>query len=136
MAIDSTSTTASMDSQRPAESGGSYFPSPPETPEDSPRVSVSEGRFEGPTSKLAPIRRTDTGNNPLPPYARDFPEPAEDIDVAKQLALKPLNRSLHDSLKRFGTQDRFQKAEDPEARAAKMEAAKKQILDLHSQKTW
>lgn len=123
---------------KPTEANSSYFPSSqPQTPEDSPRGSISLSRPEEAVAPVAPrLHRSQTGSNPLPPFARDFPKPAEEIDVAKQLAMQPPKRSLHDSLRRWGTMERQQKVEDAETKARKFEEAKRELRALHSAKGW
>lgn len=68
---------------------------------------------------------------PIPPLEREYAAPTEELDVARQLAKKPLPRSLHSSLQRAATSSsRVPAVEDDETRARKLAAAKKELLAL------
>ncbi|KAK8055468.1 hypothetical protein PG993_000695 [Apiospora rasikravindrae] len=120
---------------QPAEEGTSYFP---KTAYSSRRSSISSNSTQ--TSAVSAesslpqppaLTRSYTGTNPLPPLARDFPAPTEDLDIATQLARMPLKRSLHDSLRRAATTEpRRARVDSPEIRARKLAAAKQDLLAL------
>ncbi|RYP47785.1 hypothetical protein DL768_006194 [Monosporascus sp. mg162] len=105
---------------QPSEAATSYFPErrPSSGSISSSNDSPTETPFTRPSA-------SPTGDNPLPPIDTPFPKPDGDIDVAAQLAKKPLPRSLHSSLKRAATLEKKAKVEDPEARARALAEAKK-----------
>lgn len=70
---------------------------------------------------------------PIPPLERQYMPPAEELDVARQLAMKPLPRSLHSSLQRAASATKKQVVEDEETRAKKLADAKRELLALAGQ---
>ncbi|KAK7989739.1 hypothetical protein PG989_010054 [Apiospora arundinis] len=122
---------ASAEHQRqPAEEGTSYFP---KTASSSRRSSISSTSTD--SSSVAPqppaLTRSHTGTNPLPPLARDFPPPKDELCIDTQLSLAPPKRSLHDSLRRAATEERRRpRADDAETKAQKLAAAKQEMLAL------
>lgn len=72
-------------------------------------------------------------NYPIPPLERQYTPPTEELDVARQLAKKPLPRSLHSSLQRAASASTQKKVEDEETRARKLADAKRQLLALAGQ---
>lgn len=69
----------------------------------------------------------------IPPLERQYVAPTEELDVARQLAKKPLPRSLHCSLQRAAVSTKKPMVEDNETRARKLAAAKKELLALAGQ---
>ncbi|KAK7941183.1 uncharacterized protein PG986_013570 [Apiospora aurea] len=121
---------------QPAEEGTSYFP---KTAYSSRRSSISSNSTQtsavsaesSPLLQPPALTRSYTGTNPLPPLARDFPAPKEDLDIATQLARTPPRRSLHDSLRRAATTEpRRARVDSPEIKARKLAAAKQDMLAL------
>ena len=119
--------TTSRGRTRPTEESTSYFP---ERPGSSGRSSLSSDSSQDEARLRPDIIRQQTGSNPLPPLAREFPAPTEELDIDKQLAKQPMKRSLHDSLRRAATAERRSKVEDAETKAQKLAAAKLQLLAL------
>lgn len=107
------------------EGSESYFPDVP-----SRRSSLSSTSAESPGPRPTNLIRQHTGLNPLDPMSRDFFKPAQDIDVAAQLALEPRKHSLHHSLKRAATNERVVVVEDSDTKAKKLAAAKVELLAL------
>lgn len=123
----SASQDANRGRTRPTEESTSYFP---ERSISSGRSSLSSDSSQDETPLRPDIVRQQTGSNPLPPLAREFPAPTEELDIDKQLAKQPMKRSLHDSLRRAATAERRSKFEDAETKAQKLAAAKLQLLAL------
>lgn len=125
------SETATSDPQtftgirKPIEGGESYFPDTA-----SRRSSLSSVSIESQEPRPESLVRQHTGLNPLDPLSRDFSKPAQEIDVAKQLALEPRKHSLHHSLKRAAANERVFVAEDTDTKAKKLAAAKAELLAL------
>jgi len=127
------------DSQ-PSEYSDSYFPSGPtsgSTSGSSSRTSSPVGSGSGadtttnPWSAGLPLNSPIGNYGPLPALAREFPKPPGDLDVAAQLAKKPLRWSLHSSLKLAAAgSERFkaQQADCAETRARKLEEAKREWM--------
>ncbi|KAK7969107.1 hypothetical protein PG988_008180 [Apiospora saccharicola] len=119
--------------RQPAEEGTSYFPKSGFSSRRSSISSTSTHTSSDSSSAPQPpvLSRSYTGTNPLPPAARDYPAPKEDLDIAAQLALTPPKRSLHDSLRRAATMEpRRPRADSPETKAKKLAAAKQDMLAL------
>ncbi|KAF7532058.1 hypothetical protein G7054_g8335 [Neopestalotiopsis clavispora] len=126
--------TPSSDSQmiagqpkKPVEAGESYFPE-----SATRRSSISSTSTNSNDSLPVPpkLPRSQTGDNPLDAMMRQYPQPVQDIDVARQLALAPPKRSLHDSLRRAATTERAISIDNAETKARKMAAAKAELLAL------
>lgn len=115
------------DIRRPIEDNASYFPEDNTSTESSGRSSLSDDGPERISRRPQQLRRAQTGNNPLEAMARNYAAPTEEVDIAKQLALEPQKRSLHDSLKRNATFERAPKVEDAETKAKKLAAAKAEL---------
>ena len=98
--------TTSRGRTRPTEESTRYFP---ERPGSSERSSLSSDSSQDEARLRPDIIRQQTGSNPLPPLAREFPAPTEELDIDKQLAMQPMKRSLHDSLRRAATSERRSK---------------------------
>ncbi|KAI0844982.1 hypothetical protein F5Y00DRAFT_247609 [Daldinia vernicosa] len=115
-------------SKLPSEAADSYFPE--RTP--SPASSISEAEDDAPTP-VAKANRMIGPEYPIPPLERDYSPPTEELDVAQQLAKKPLPRSLHSSLKRAASRTALKPVDDEETRRQKLAAAKKELLALAGQ---
>ncbi|KAI1659549.1 hypothetical protein F4813DRAFT_353290 [Daldinia decipiens] len=115
-------------SKQPSEAANSYFPE--RTP--SPASSVSEAEDDGPTP-VTKANRMIGAEYPIPPLEREYSRPTEELDVAQQLAKKPLPRSLHSSLQRAASRTAQRPVDDEETRRQKLAAAKKEILALAGQ---
>ncbi|KAL7627051.1 hypothetical protein AAE478_003827 [Parahypoxylon ruwenzoriense] len=108
-----------------SETSSSYFPASP-----SSSLSSSSSDTE------APVARTNHmigASYPIPPLERTYAAPTGELDVAAQLAMKPLPRSLHSSLQRAATTTRKPPVEDEETRARKLADAKRELLALAGQ---
>lgn len=124
--------------QQPSEVSRSYFPS---ASQPSPTSSSSSPLSSSPNSDsedslITPMTRASPMigmNYPIPPLERQYSAPTEELDVARQLAKKPLPRSLHSSLQRAAVSARKPLVEDGETRARKLAAAKKELLALAGQ---
>ncbi|OTB17868.1 hypothetical protein K445DRAFT_364894 [Daldinia sp. EC12] len=117
-------------SKQPSESADSYFPE--RTP--SPTSSVSETEDDGPAPVTKANNRMIGAEYPIPPLERQYSPPTQELDVAEQLAKKPLPRSLHSSLQRAASRPAARKpVDDEETRRQKLEAAKKELLALAGQ---
>jgi hypothetical protein len=110
---------------KPEEAGESYFPTT-----SSRRSSLSSTSTGSQESLPAKLLRSHTGANPLDAMSREYPEPTQEIDVAKQLAMQPRKHSLHHSLKRAAATERMVVVEDSETKAKKLAAAKAELLAL------
>ncbi|KAI2626567.1 hypothetical protein GGR54DRAFT_637138 [Hypoxylon sp. NC1633] len=121
--------------KQPSEISSSYFPNSSPSPtfsSASPLSASSETDEETPvsvTSRASPMIGT---NYPIPPLERQYTPPTEELDVAAQLARKPLPRSLHSSLQRAAATASTKKpvVEDEETRAKKLADAKRELLAL------
>ncbi|KAI1384577.1 uncharacterized protein F4822DRAFT_367249 [Hypoxylon trugodes] len=121
---------------QPAEVSSSYFPEASPSPTTS--TSSSETEEETPTitpSTAAKISNSMIGTNyPIPPLEREYAAPTGELDVAAQLAMKPLPRSLHSSLQRAAALPASPAVvEDGETRARKLANAKRELLALAGQ---
>ncbi|KAI0841527.1 hypothetical protein F5Y06DRAFT_259726 [Hypoxylon sp. FL0890] len=116
--------------QQPSESSNSYFPE--RTPSPTSSSSPSESDDETP-SAVTKANQMIGASYPIPPLERQYAPPTEEIDVARQLAMKPLPRSLHSSLQRAASASTKKPADDEETRAKKLADAKRQILALAGQ---
>ncbi|KAI1374546.1 hypothetical protein F4677DRAFT_447183 [Hypoxylon crocopeplum] len=113
--------------KQPSEVSSSYFPEASSSPTSS--SPSSETDEEGPT----PITRANQMiglNYPIPPLERQYSPPTGELDVARQLAMKPLPRSLHSSLQRAASASKIPVVENEEMRAKKLADAKRQLLAL------
>ncbi|OTB08358.1 hypothetical protein M426DRAFT_316982 [Hypoxylon sp. CI-4A] len=125
-----------VNTNQPSEVSASYFPegSPSPTSSTSPLSSSSEAEDETPSPSQSPATRATQmigTNYPIPPLEREYAPPTEELDVARQLAMKPLPRSLHSSLQRAAAVPvRQLVVEDDETRAQKLADAKRQLLAL------
>ncbi|KAG4219855.1 hypothetical protein PC116_g31666, partial [Phytophthora cactorum] len=118
-------------SKQPSESADSYFPE--RTPSPTSSVS-SETEDDGPTPVTKANNRMIGAEYPIPPLERQYSPPTQELDVAEQLAKKPLPRSLHSSLQRAASRPAARKpVDDEETRRQKLEAAKKELLALAGQ---
>ncbi|XXG96621.1 DNA topoisomerase [Hypoxylon texense] len=123
--------------QQPSEASSSYFPSASHSPtssSSSPLSSSSNSDSEdsSPLTRAAAAASPMVGlHYPIPPLERQYRAPTEELDVARQLAKKPLPRSLHSSLRRAAARKPL--VEDDETRARKLAAAKKELLALAGQ---
>ncbi|KAI1762493.1 hypothetical protein GGR53DRAFT_416226 [Hypoxylon sp. FL1150] len=123
--------------QQPSENMSSYFPavtssSPTSSsPLSSSSNSDSEESLFTPATKASPMIGS---SYPIPPLERRYMAPTEELDVAQQLAKKPLPHSLHSSLQRAAAvSTKKPLVEDDETRARKLAAAKKELLALAGQ---
>lgn len=114
-------TAQSRKLHQPSELATSYFPSGA-----SPDLASPTDSETSPPSSAQPLFL----NSPigigysLPALAREFKKPDNELDVAAQLAKKPLPRSLYSSLEIAAR--RQAPVEDPELKARKFEEAKRQ----------
>ncbi|KAI1469358.1 uncharacterized protein F4812DRAFT_422801 [Daldinia caldariorum] len=140
-----------LSKQQPSESADSYFPERA----TSPTSSVSESEDDSPmttTTTIPTIITTTTAATaisttpapkanrmigaeyPIPPLEREYSPPTQELDVAEQLAKKPLPRSLHSSLQRAASRPASRPpVDDEETRRLKLEAAKRELLALAGQ---
>lgn len=117
--------------RKPTEVSKSYFPDTEATSANtSRRSSISTNSTSSRDSLPGRLVRPHTGLNPLDALSREYPKPAEEIDVAKQLSLEPRKHSLYHSLKRSATSERAVAVEDAETKAKKLAAAKAEMLAL------
>ncbi|KAI8966354.1 hypothetical protein F5Y11DRAFT_354490 [Daldinia sp. FL1419] len=115
--------------QPPSEAADSYFPERTPSP-----TSSSETEDDGPTPAVAKASRMIGAEYPIPPLEREYSPPTEELDVAQQLAKKPLPRSLHSSLQRAASQQPAKRpVDDEETKRQKLAAAKKELLALAGQ---
>ncbi|KAK8095842.1 uncharacterized protein PG998_002471 [Apiospora kogelbergensis] len=118
--------------QQPSEESTSYFPKTASS-QSSRRSSISSTSTDSASAAPKPptLARSYTGTNPLPPLAREFPPPKDELCITTQLSLEPPKRSLHDSLRRAATEERRRpRVDDPETKAQKLAAAKQELLAL------
>ncbi|KAI0024749.1 hypothetical protein F4780DRAFT_552769 [Xylariomycetidae sp. FL0641] len=123
-----TKTASSQHPAQPAESSASYFPDEQYKSGRSSTASTSATNTPAETPAPKAPSPYATGDNPISPLDRAYAKPAEELDVAKQLAKKPVYWSTHGWLQRTATMEQKPRTEDPEARARKFEEAKKELL--------
>ncbi|KAI1074336.1 hypothetical protein F5B20DRAFT_440938 [Whalleya microplaca] len=117
--------TIKINKVQPSESSGSYFP---EAGTSVSSVSSETPPVETPATTKA--LNSPIGHYPLPPLEREYVEPTEELDVARQLSLKPLPWSLHSSLQRAASSEQKPVVEDETERARKFAEAKRELLAL------
>ncbi|KAI2470432.1 hypothetical protein F4781DRAFT_179984 [Annulohypoxylon bovei var. microspora] len=120
---------------KPSETSRSYFrdtsPSPTTSSLSESEEEASPSPAPSPNSK---INQMIGASYPIPPLEREYAPPTEELDVARQLAKKPLPRSLYSSLQRAATKpSRKLTVEDEETRAKKLADAKRELLALAGQ---
>lgn len=116
--------------KQPSETSRSYFPERTPSPIASSPLSESEDETPSPVAK---VNQMIGASYPIPPLERQYAPPTEELDVARQLAMKPLPRSLHSSLQRAATISPKKPVDDEETRARKLADAKRQLLALAGQ---
>ncbi|KAI1355670.1 hypothetical protein F5Y01DRAFT_150070 [Xylaria sp. FL0043] len=105
---------------QPLETSKSYFP---EGATDSTLPTPSASAAHTPSSSNPP-----SFNNPLSPLDREYTEPVWDLDIAEQLSKEPPYWSVKGWVQRTASSDEVAVKEDPETRAQKFEAAKRELL--------
>ncbi|KAI1144468.1 hypothetical protein F5Y05DRAFT_407860 [Hypoxylon sp. FL0543] len=115
---------------QPSESSHSYFPERTPSPTSLSPMSESDDETPSPVTKA---NQMIGASYPIPPLERQYTPPAGELDVARQLAMKPLPRSLHSSLQRAASIPAKKPVEDEETRAKKLADAKRQLLALAGQ---
>ncbi|KAI0883639.1 uncharacterized protein GGS22DRAFT_167594 [Annulohypoxylon maeteangense] len=120
---------------KPSETTHAYFRDTSPSPTTS---SLSESEEEtSPSPAPSPNSKANQmigASYPIPPLERQYAPPTEELDVAHQLAKKPLPRSLYSSLQRAAAKpSRKPVLEDEETRAKKLADAKKKLLALAGQ---
>ncbi|KAI1854812.1 hypothetical protein JX265_002451 [Neoarthrinium moseri] len=110
--------------KKPTEVSQSYFPDA-----GSRRSSVSSSTSSQESDALK-TPQSQSPAYPQDPLSRDYPAPSMEVDVARQLALEPRQRSLHHSIKRAATYELARTVDDAETKAKKLAAAKARILAL------
>ncbi|KAI0180970.1 hypothetical protein GGR52DRAFT_13381 [Hypoxylon sp. FL1284] len=120
---------------QPSEASSSYFPAGSPSPtSSSPLSSSSSSDTEDSMTPARAASQMIGPSYPIPPLERRYEAPIEELDVARQLAKKPLPRSLHSSLQRAAAAAaRDPVVEDGETRARKMAAARRELLALAGQ---
>ncbi|KAI1098991.1 hypothetical protein F4804DRAFT_100231 [Jackrogersella minutella] len=116
--------------KKPSEASRSYFPEAIPSPPSSSVSSESDEETPSPSSR---INQMIGASYPIPPLERQYTPPTEELDVAQQLAKKPLPRSLYSSLQRAAATSRQPVVEDEETRARKLADAKRELLALAGQ---
>ncbi|KAI0901443.1 hypothetical protein F4806DRAFT_964 [Annulohypoxylon nitens] len=117
---------------KPYEPTRSYFrdtsPSPTTSSLSESEEESSPSPAPSPNTKINPMIGA---SYPIPPLEREYAPPTEELDVARQLAKKPLPRSLYSSLQRAAAKpSRMPVVEDEETRAKKLADAKRELLAL------
>ncbi|KAI1413705.1 hypothetical protein F5Y13DRAFT_27898 [Hypoxylon sp. FL1857] len=116
--------------QQPSEASRSYFPERTPSPTSTSPLSESEDEAPSPVTK---VNQMIGASYPIPPLERQYAPPTEELDVARQLAMKPLPRSLHSSLQRAASISTKKPVDDEETKAKKLADAKRQLLALAGQ---
>ncbi|KAI1816064.1 hypothetical protein GGS20DRAFT_269136 [Poronia punctata] len=103
---------------QPAEGGDSYFPK-----------DATASTFPSSTTSATetPIGASSL-DYPLSPLDREYAKPAQDIDIAEQLAKQPTYWSVKGWVQRSVSASKKPTAEDAETRARKFQEAKKDLL--------
>ncbi|KAI0386093.1 hypothetical protein F5Y04DRAFT_275699 [Hypomontagnella monticulosa] len=119
-----------VNTKQPSEASNTYFPDSTPSPTSS---SSSEAEDDTPSPVTRAVSQMIGASYPIPPLEREYMPPTEELDVARQLAMKPLPRSLHCSLQRAATATKKPIVEDEETRARKLADAKRELLALAGQ---
>ena len=117
--------------------------SPASTAQDSYFSSSSTGTSNGSTPASTPDLRSEekdaldtckTGANPLPALLREFPKPADEVDVQTMLDRQPGRWSLHGQIAANSRRVKFDLNEDElkNKRAQEFVKAKRDLLASHT----
>ncbi|KAI1089655.1 hypothetical protein F5B19DRAFT_466255 [Rostrohypoxylon terebratum] len=117
---------------KPSETTRHYFrdtsPSPTSSSLSESEEESSPSPAPSPNTKVNPMIGA---SYPIPPLEREYAPPMEELDVARQLAKKPLPWSLYSSLQRAAAKPpKMPVVEDEETRAKKLADAKRELLAL------
>jgi hypothetical protein len=117
--------------------------SPASSTQDSYFSSSSADNSKGSTPASTPGARSEekdsldickTGANPLPPLLREFPKPADEVDVQSLLGRQPGRWTLHGQIAANSRRVKFEINDDDikEKRAQEFEKAKRDLLASHT----